>query len=689
MSKGKVASSEEKKPSSSSAADLSFVPENDLVELVWENGTVLMQGQSSSRVKKFPPKTRAGRIGTTTTTTTTTNSVMNEVPNSVRTNEIGLSQDDDDDDEIVPWLNYPMDQSLQHDYFSDFLPEISGVTVHEPSFDRRSGGNPSSIRISDSAAHKVSSFEHRIMSNFSEPEDGEAARGRGGGSSNSQLYPFQHDKSRCVDRISDRMSHASIHHAACGGDSVGASTPSLTSSSSGLMNFSHFLRPAALVKANLQNVGSSTTNAERIGSYGKGSVANGSNPSESTMMISNDGLCKEKLSHSQPTPVPLKGDVRGSESRPSYEPLTVEPPPAPGVRQDDVLMNDSSSPCQFAGESSTRGPSDGEKIVDPVVASSSVCSGNSAERVSDDPPHYLKRKHRDNEESEDPSEDAEDESVSVKKATSTRPGASSKRSRAAEVHNLSERRRRDRINEKMRALQELIPNCNKVDKASMLDEAIEYLKTLQLQVQIMSMGNGMYMPQMMLPPGMQHMHAAAAAHMAHFSPMGVGMGMGMGMGMTMGYGMGLPDMNGGASSACPPSMHGAPFAGLYMSGNSAMPGMAGMAGCNLPLYGYPGQGHPMSVPHTPMVPMSGGPLMKSAAGVNPSGTVGPLDNMNPSMASSSKAPMQHQQQQQQHMTQAVEAATNGSLEQPGTAQDNGQAMAGGSTHGNEKVPDRL
>ncbi|XP_025805662.1 transcription factor PHYTOCHROME INTERACTING FACTOR-LIKE 13-like isoform X2 [Panicum hallii] len=63
-----------------------------------------------------------------------------------------------------------------------------------------------------------------------------------------------------------------------------------------------------------------------------------------------------------------------------------------------------------------------------------------------------------------------------------------KRRRAAEVHNLSERRRRDRINEKMKTLQELIPHCNKTDKASMLDEAIEYLKSLQLQLQ---MGGGM------------------------------------------------------------------------------------------------------------------------------------------------------------------------------------------------------
>ncbi|KAL7117033.1 hypothetical protein ACP275_03G045800 [Erythranthe tilingii] len=68
---------------------------------------------------------------------------------------------------------------------------------------------------------------------------------------------------------------------------------------------------------------------------------------------------------------------------------------------------------------------------------------------------------------------------------------SSKRSRAAEVHNLSEKRRRSRINEKLKALQNLIPNSNKTDKASMLDEAIEYLKQLQLQVQMLTMRNGL------------------------------------------------------------------------------------------------------------------------------------------------------------------------------------------------------
>jgi len=83
--------------------------------------------------------------------------------------------------------------------------------------------------------------------------------------------------------------------------------------------------------------------------------------------------------------------------------------------------------------------------------------------------------------------------------------SSSKRSRAAEVHNLSEKRRRNRINEKMKALQNLIPNSNKTDKASMLDEAIEYLKKLQLQVQMLSARSGIDISSMRWLAQMPHL----------------------------------------------------------------------------------------------------------------------------------------------------------------------------------------
>ncbi|TVU12414.1 hypothetical protein EJB05_46058, partial [Eragrostis curvula] len=116
-----------------------------------------------------------------------------------------------------------------------------------------------------------------------------------------------------------------------------------------------------------------------------------------------------------------------------------------------------------------------------------------------------------------------------------RGGSGSKRSRAAEVHNLSEKvgwrcglssvlcsdfaarvlkivawfgsqRRRSRINEKMKALQSLIPNSNKTDKASMLDEAIEYLK--QLQLQMLSMRNGVYLNPPYLSGALEAAHAS-------------------------------------------------------------------------------------------------------------------------------------------------------------------------------------
>ncbi|KAK3221998.1 hypothetical protein Dsin_009023 [Dipteronia sinensis] len=97
----------------------------------------------------------------------------------------------------------------------------------------------------------------------------------------------------------------------------------------------------------------------------------------------------------------------------------------------------------------------------------------------------------------------------------TKAANRSKRSRAAEVHNLSEKRRRSRINEKMKALQNLIPNSNKTDKASMLDEAIEYLKQLQLQVQMLTMKNGLSLHHMCLP---------GALPPFQFSPMKMGFG---------------------------------------------------------------------------------------------------------------------------------------------------------------------
>lgn len=112
-----------------------------------------------------------------------------------------------------------------------------------------------------------------------------------------------------------------------------------------------------------------------------------------------------------------------------------------------------------------------------------------------------------------------------------------------------------------------------IDKASMLEEAIEYLKTLQLQVQMMSMGTGLCMPPAMLLPAMhQHMqalHHHAMAH-AHFPHLGMGLGFGMGMGATAAAGFDmLPRVAAGAHFPCTPmampppgAMFGVPGQGM-------------------------------------------------------------------------------------------------------------------------------
>ncbi|XP_031261463.1 transcription factor PIF3-like isoform X1 [Pistacia vera] len=772
MSKEKLDSSKEDKNPTS--ADLSFEPENDFVELVWENGQILMQSQSS-RSRKSPisnslpshclpshaTKTREKDMVNGTNTKMgkfgTIDSVLNEIPMAVPSGEMSLNQDDD----MVPWLNYSIDESLQHEYCSDFLPELSVVTGNDlstqnnfASFDKRSSGSQFNREFNTVSVHNDASLEHGNGLKISSVGGGEPTRPK---SSTSQLYPsssqqcqtsFPYLRSRVPDSIGNSLKN-STHNSVFGGSAPSSSgsfpgikmqkqDPRMPTNSTGLINFSHFQRPAALFKSNLQNIGSTPgsgpSRIEGMGSKDKGPAASGSNPVESTLNDLSSGLRKGTSSNYQPTVALSKVDVKPSEVKPPEEPVVAEPCEAIGqedaskndkshtqvigeseaLGQEDASKNDKSH-TQVIGESATKGLLDSEKTVEPVVAASSVCSGNSVERASDDLTHNLKRKHHDTEDSECPSEDIEEESVGVKKTVTARVGTGSKRSRAAEVHNLSERRRRDRINEKMRALQELIPNCNKVDKASMLDEAIEYLKTLQLQVQIMSMGAGLYMPPMMFPSAMQQMRAA---HMAHYSQMGIGMGMGVG------YGMGMPDMNCGTSGypmVQVPPMHGAHFPGPPVSGPTAL---HGMAGSNFQLFGLHGQGHPISMPHAPF-PLSGGPIMKPAMGLNACGTGGPMDNLDSATGSTSKDLMQSNSSQAMQNTATDSSmnqtlpntttnqtlqntatnssmnqtsnqcqAANGSLGQPPAVQDNCQASEGtghgafGSPKKNDNVPNR-
>ncbi|KAK6250020.1 hypothetical protein QUC31_007507 [Theobroma cacao] len=171
-------------------------------------------------------------------------------------------------------------------------------------------------------------------------------------------------------------------------------------------------------------------------------------------------------------------------------------------------------------------------------ASAAFCRDNDATMMtwaSHESPQSMKTKTADEDSSYNDGSENQDEDRETRGETGR--SHSTRRSRAAAIHNLSERRRRDRINQKMRTLQKLVPNASKTDKASMLDEVIEYLKQLQAQVQMMSMRS---MPQMMVPLGMQqHLQMSLLARM----------------------GMGMLDINSMArfpSQSLPPLMHPSP-----------------------------------------------------------------------------------------------------------------------------------
>ncbi|KAJ4909360.1 Transcription factor BEE 3 [Raphanus sativus] len=62
-----------------------------------------------------------------------------------------------------------------------------------------------------------------------------------------------------------------------------------------------------------------------------------------------------------------------------------------------------------------------------------------------------------------------------------------KRGQATDSHSLAERVRRGKINERLKCLQDIVPGCYKaMGMATMLDEIINYVQSLQNQVEFLS-----------------------------------------------------------------------------------------------------------------------------------------------------------------------------------------------------------
>nr|CAB3476951.1 unnamed protein product [Digitaria exilis] len=116
---------------------------------------------------------------------------------------------------------------------------------------------------------------------------------------------------------------------------------------------------------------------------------------------------------------------------------------------------------------------------------------------------------------------------------------------------------------------------------------------------MMSMGSGLCIPPMLLPPTMQHLQIPPIAHFPH-------------LGMGLGYGMGVFDMN--STAAVPfPSMPGAHFPCSMIPGTT--PQGLGMPGRNtMPMFGLPGQAiHPSASSVQPFPSMAGLPVRPNLA----------------------------------------------------------------------------
>ncbi|KAL5222869.1 hypothetical protein ABZP36_027582 [Zizania latifolia] len=524
---------------------------HEFVELMWENGQAMVHGRRKHPQPAFPP---FGFGGSSSREQERNPSGGDAFAKASDLGAMGMAAQvhdfasgfgathDNGDDDTVPWIHYPI-------------------------IDDDDSAAPAALASADDCSGFFSELQAAAAAAAAAPPTDLASLppSNHNGATNNRSAPV----ATTTYREPSKESHDGLSVPTT--RSQGETQPQLTaakqprlsggaSGGHGLMNFSLFSRPAALARTSLQS-------AQRPqGTADKASNVTASNRVESTVVQTASGPRSALAEADQRAPWPPQPkEVR-------FASTAAAPMPTVGSVQHEMTRDK-------AGRSMPMHKNEATKVPEATIATSSVCSGNGA--ATDELWRQQKRKsHAQAECSASQDEDLDDEPGALRRSATR----STKRIRTAEVHNLSERRRRDRINEKMRALQELIPNCNKIDKASMLDEAIEYLKTLQLQVQMMSMGTGLCIPPMLLPAAMQHMQIPPMVHFPH-------------LGMGLGYGMGVFDMNRSTTIPIPP-MPGARFPCPMIPGASPQ-GLGIPATNTMPMFGVPGQAIPSSATSVP------------------------------------------------------------------------------------------
>lgn len=185
------------------------------------------------------------------------------------------------------------------------------------------------------------------------------------------------------------------------------------------------------------------------------------------------------------------------------------PPPAPGASNAELgggsreasSVSDPASAMKDANAKKRKAPAAKGKAKEPSLSTSGQageqgesdakrCKTGDSEKKAATPARLPKAEQTGSDSSV---EDGEQKKGKGKNAKPVEPPKDyvhvrARRGQATDSHSLAERVRRERISQRMKFLQDLVPGCNKViGKALMLDEIINYVQSLQRQVEFLSM----------------------------------------------------------------------------------------------------------------------------------------------------------------------------------------------------------
>ncbi|MCO5603152.1 hypothetical protein L7F22_057299 [Adiantum nelumboides] len=610
-------------------SDFGFVPELDFEELCWEDGQLLvvMQGLNSRGSAKNRSAWHTDEATLTSVSTAAPGTF--DTPCSAELVDPSSVNMHTPEEEFFSWLQHPPEDLVdRHDTTGDFTTLSTSLTDGErvyPSDPTPRGFRRTIGQLENLDNGPALKFTKPDMLTTSAPSTGNrTSHGMKNQQTIAATMQGKETCERCLPLTAEvEVSSAAQIQSASVSMPYGTLLPNASTSS---MNFSNFSRPAVSINANLHSLGSvkGLSGRERLEQLDKVAVemyksdaVDSTTKNLKLIAPRREGVALHAVSHlSQSVGAsfiqgpainnPYKQSAKHNASdsglvrRPEQD-LSRQKVVNQDLSRQRVVNRDFSATGTSNKSSRTGTECDGWN---PCLVSSTTLGAASRTEVSEVPEPSelsssggsedsdgvdgrrasgrLKRRTYD-EDSEYQSKALENEVTGSKKQ-----GAASqndmKRSRAAENHNQSERRRRDRISEKMKSLQALVPNSHKTDKASMLEEAIAYIKALKSQIQMMSCRGGMFIPPMVLPHGVQH------AQMAFWPLMNMAFGMNTGMGMNAG--LGIYDMNMVMSTAAP-----RPFLPKMTFPNALFPAAQITGSAGLDIHGVPGHAVPLPTHH--------------------------------------------------------------------------------------------